>query len=196
MGARARRRSSRSGSAYARAWRPRRRPRSAVAAGSLAILARLAEGLAARCPRRSSRSSPPRLAVAALGLPVETIGSRFGEIRAAIPAPAAARRCTLDRIRELFSPALTVALLAGDRIAAVGGRRRRHDRQPPQVQRRARRAGDRQHRLGAFGGMPATGAIARTATNVKNGGRTPVAGMTHALSCPSGPPLPRASGCG
>ena len=119
--------------------------------------------------------------VAALGLPVETIGSRFGEIRAAIPAPSLPR-ITLERVRELFSPAVTVALLASiesllSAVVADGMIGSRHKSNVELVGQ-----GIANVASGLFGGMPATGAIARTATNVKNGGRTPVAGMVHAAT--------------
>ena len=117
--------------------------------------------------------------VAVLGLPVETIGTRFGEIRASIPAPRLPS-VTLERIRELFSPAVTVALLAGiesllSAVVADGMIGSRHKSNVELVAQGVANVAS-----GLFGGMPATGAIARTATNVKAGGRTPVAGMTHA----------------
>ena len=69
----------------------------------------------------------------------------------------------------------------GDRIASLRGHRRRPGRHAPSLQLRAGRAGRRQYRLALFGGLPATGAIARTATNIRSGARTPIAGMLHAL---------------
>jgi SulP family sulfate permease len=115
------------------------------------------------------------------GLPVETIGSRFGDIPSSLPRPELPV-FTLERARELFSPALTVALLAAiesllSAVVAdgmVGGRHR------PNTELIAQ--GIANLCSPVFGGIPATGAIARTATNVKNGGRTPVAGMIHALT--------------
>ncbi len=150
----------------------------AVAAGSLAILL--------GWPKVSRRVPAPIVAillgsvlVAVLGLPVETIGTRFGEIRASIPTPRLPA-VTLERIRELFSPAVTVALLAGiesllSAVVADGMIGSRHKSNVELVAQ-----GVANIASGLFGGMPATGAIARTATNVKAGGRTPVAGMTHA----------------
>jgi SulP family sulfate permease len=119
------------------------------------------------------------LVVAVLRLPVETIGTRFGEIRASIPAPRLPP-VSLERIRELFSPAVTVALLAGiesllSAVVADGMIGSRHKSNVELVAQGVANVGS-----ALFGGMPATGAIARTATNVKTGGRTPVAGMTHA----------------
>jgi len=119
--------------------------------------------------------------VAALGLPVETIGSRFGAIHASIPAPSLPP-VTLERVRELFSPAVTVALLAAiesllSAVVADGMIGSRHKSNVELVAQGLANVAS-----GLVGGMPATGAIARTATNVKNGGRTPVAGMTHAVT--------------
>ena len=118
-------------------------------------------------------------AVAWLGLPVETIGTRFGEIRASIPAPHVPE-VTLERLRELFPAAMTVALLAAiesllSAVVADGMIGSRHKSNVELVGQGLANVAS-----GLFGGIPATGAIARTATNVKTGGRTPVAGMTHA----------------
>jgi sulfate permease, SulP family len=120
------------------------------------------------------------IAAAALNLPVETIGTRFGEIRAVIPAPHLPA-ISLERVRELFSPAVTVALLAGiesllSAVVADGMIGSRHKSNVELVGQGVANIGS-----ALCGGIPATGAIARTATNVKTGGRTPVAGMTHAL---------------
>jgi len=114
-------------------------------------------------------------------LPVETIGARFGEIHAGLPRPTLPV-ITLERLRILAAPAFTIALLAAieSLLSAVvadgmiGGRHRSNMELVAQ--------GIANIASPLFGGMPATGAIARTATNVKNGGRTPVAGMTHALT--------------
>lgn len=119
--------------------------------------------------------------VQAFGLPVETIDSRFHGIPTALPRPGLPA-VTLDKLRELFSPALTVALLAAieSLLSAtvadgmIGGRHR------PNTELIAQ--GIANLCSPVFGGIPATGAIARTATNIKNGGRTPVAGVVHALT--------------
>ena len=121
------------------------------------------------------------LLVQQLHLPVETIGARFGEIHAGLPRPTLPV-ITLERMRVLAAPAFTIALLAAieSLLSAVvadgmiGGRHRSNMELVAQ--------GIANIASPLFGGMPATGAIARTATNVKNGGRTPVAGMTHALT--------------
>src|SRR5258708_415420 len=115
-----------------------------------------------------------------LGLQVETIGSRFGVIAASFPHPVIPH-VTLEQARLLVAPAFTIALLGSveSLLSAVvadgmiGGRHRSNMELVAQ--------GVANVVTPLFGGIPATGAIARTATNVKNGGRTPIAGMTHAI---------------
>lgn len=119
-------------------------------------------------------------AVALWELPVETIGSRFGEIPSTIPVPAMPA-LSLARVRELFQPALTVALLAGiesllSAVVADGMSGDRHNSNGELVAQ-----GVANIASAAFGGIPATGAIARTATNIRSGAQTPVAGMVHAV---------------
>jgi SulP family sulfate permease len=121
------------------------------------------------------------LGVQLLHLPVETIGARFGAIHAGLPKPAIPG-VSWATITALAGPAFTIAILAGieSLLSAVvadgmiGGRHRSNMELVAQ--------GVANIASPLFGGMPATGAIARTATNVKNGGRTPVAGMTHAIT--------------
>ena len=151
-----------------------------VALGSLALLI-VWPKISRRIPGPIVAILVASVAVAALGLRVETIGTRFGEIHAAIPAPSLPP-LTLDRVRELFSPAVTVALLAAiesllSAVVADGMIGSRHKSNVELVGQ-----GIANIASGLFGGIPATGAIARTATNIKNGGRTPVAGMTHAVT--------------
>lgn len=120
-------------------------------------------------------------AAALLGLDVETIGSRFGQISSAIPAPRLPH-ISFTTATSLVAPALTIALLAAieSLLSAVvadgmiGGRHRSN------MELLAQGAANIVSPL--FGGMPATGAIARTATNIKNGAKTPVAGIIHALT--------------
>lgn len=120
-------------------------------------------------------------AAALFHLPVETIGSRFGSIPNTLPAPVFPE-ITFEKIRELIPAATTIALLAGieSLLSAViadgmiGGKHRSDMELIAQ--------GIANLVTPLFGGIPATGAIARTTTNVHNGGRTPVAGMVHALT--------------
>jgi len=114
-------------------------------------------------------------------LPVETIGSRFGALDLAFPAPSIPSISFSD-VRGLVGPAFTIAALGAieSLLSAmvadgmIGGRHRSNMELVAQ--------GIANIASPMFGGIPATGAIARTATNVKNGGRTPVAGMIHALT--------------
>jgi SulP family sulfate permease len=114
-------------------------------------------------------------------LPVDTIGSRFGEISNSLPRPRLPD-FNLSLIRELVSPALSIALLGAiesllSALVADGMTGRNHR---PNAELVAQGIANLASPL--FGGIPATGAIARTATNVKSGGRTPIAGIVHALT--------------
>lgn len=116
-----------------------------------------------------------------LHLPVETIGSRFGSIPSSLPSPVWPHM-DMATIKQLIQPAFTIALLGGieSLLSAVvadgmtGGNHRSNMELVAQ--------GTANIASALFGGIPATGAIARTATNIKNGGRTPVAGMVHAIT--------------
>jgi SulP family sulfate permease len=139
-------------------------------------------------PRVSHRVPGPFVALVVttaathlLDLPVETIGSRFGAISAALPHPQLPS-LTFAQVTALVGPAFTIAALAAieSLLSAVvadgmiGGRHRSNMELVGQ--------GVANMASALVGGIPATGAIARTATNVKNGGRTPVAGMVHAVT--------------
>ncbi|RYZ51873.1 MAG: sodium-independent anion transporter, partial [Sphingobacteriales bacterium] len=114
-------------------------------------------------------------------LPVETIGSRFGNIPATLPAPVIPS-FDLSTVSTLIQPAFTIALLCGieSLLSAVVADGMTGDNHRSNMELVAQGTANIFSSL--FGGIPATGAIARTATNVKNGGRTPVAGMVHALT--------------
>jgi SulP family sulfate permease len=155
-------------------------PAASVAAASLAILVFWPK-LSRKIPGPIVAIVATTAAVALLHIPVETIGSRFGAFNASVPMPHLPT-VTLARARELFSPALTVALLAAiesllSAVVADGMIGSRHKSNVELVAQGIANLGS-----ACFGGMPATGAIARTATNVKNGGRTPVAGMIHSAT--------------
>jgi len=152
----------------------------AVSAGSLALLL-LWPKISRRVPGPIVAILLATIAVAAFHIPVETIDSRFGEIHAAIPAPRFPS-LSVERVRELFPSAVTVALLAAiesllSAVVADGMIGTRHKSNVELVAQ-----GIANIASAVFGGIPATGAIARTATNIKNGGRTPVAGMIHSLT--------------
>ncbi len=155
-------------------------PTLAVAAGCLAVLI--------LWPRISTRIPAPFVAlvgatvlVRVLDLPVDTIGSRFGAIDASLPSPHWPH-VTEALLVDLAGPAFTIAILGAieSLLSAVvsdgmiGGRHRSNMELVAQ--------GVANIASPLFGGIPATGAIARTATNVKNGGRTPVAGIVHAAT--------------
>jgi len=114
-------------------------------------------------------------------LPVETVGTRFGGVPSGLPVlhvPA----FHPGLILTLLSPAVTVAMLGAieSLMSAVVSDRMSGDQHNPNVELIAQGLANIASPL--FGGLPATGAIARTATNVRSGGRTPVAGMVHALT--------------
>src|ERR1700686_90293 len=116
-----------------------------------------------------------------LKLPVETIGTRFGGIPSGLPTlniPA----FHFSHLRPLIGPAITVAMLGAieSLMSAVVSDRMSGDKHNPNVELVAQGIANIVSPL--FGGLPATGAIARTATNIRSGARTPVAGMVHALT--------------
>ncbi|MFN3262819.1 MAG: SulP family inorganic anion transporter [Pikeienuella sp.] len=116
-----------------------------------------------------------------LGLDVETIEGRFGALPAALPAPMLPE-VSWVRIVELLPSALVIAFLAGieSLLSAIVADRMIGGAHRPNAELIAQGAANLGSAL--FGGLPATGAIARTATNVRAGGRTPVAGIVHALT--------------
>ncbi|WP_125153580.1 SulP family inorganic anion transporter [Clostridium rectalis] len=120
------------------------------------------------------------LLVKFLKLPVETIGSRFGEISSTIPAPKFPV-VDLKTFKELLNPAITIAVLAGieSLLSAVVSDEMVADKHDSNAELMAQGVANIGSAL--FGGIPATGAIARTAANVKNGGKTPIAGIVHAV---------------
>ncbi len=114
------------------------------------------------------------------GLNVETISSRFGDLSSSLPAPKFPQ-ITFDTVYNLAGPAFTIAILGAieSLLSAVvadgmiGGKHRSN------MELIANGAAN--IITPVFGGIPATGAIARTVTNIRNGGKTPVAGITHAI---------------
>lgn len=114
------------------------------------------------------------------GLPVETIGSLYPDLEGGLPAPSFQLLPLGDYIR-LLRPAFTIAVLGAmeSLLSAVVADKmidEKHNSNSELIGQGAANI-----LSGLFGGLPATGAIARTAANVKNGGRTPVAGIVHAL---------------
>lgn len=139
-------------------------------------------------PRVSHRVPAPVVALVAataavslLGLDVETVGSRFGPMAPALPRPHLPRLAGLD-LGALIGPAVAIALLGAvesllSAVVADGMTGQRHRSNMELVAQGLANVASP-----LLGGMPATGAIARTATNVRNGGRTPVAGLVHAAT--------------
>jgi sulfate permease, SulP family len=120
-------------------------------------------------------------AVLLFNLPVETIGTRFGGIPSGLPT-LKVPHFRLDLLRPLISPAITVAMLGAieSLMSAVVSDRMSGDKHNPNVELVGQGIANILSPL--FGGLPATGAIARTATNIRSGAKTPVSGMIHALT--------------
>ncbi len=140
-------------------------------------------------PKKWQRSVPGSIvalvlgtaAVAFFSIPVETIGTKFGGIPQSLPAfrmPS----LSWSNIQHLFQPSVTIALLAAieSLLCAVVADGMVDDRHDSNQELMAQGLANIISPL--FGGIAATGAIARTATNVKSGGRTPIAGMIHAVT--------------
>ena len=153
---------------------------TALAVGALVIILTCAKRLP-KLPGYIAALFVGTLVVWALKLPVETIGTRFGGIPAGLPTlhiPA----FHFNLLRPLISPAITVAMLGAieSLMSAVVSDRMSGDKHNPNVELVAQGVANIISPL--FGGLPATGAIARTATNIRSGARTPVAGMVHAVT--------------
>jgi sulfate permease, SulP family len=120
-------------------------------------------------------------AVVAFKLPVATIGTRFGGIPSGFPA-IHIPQFRMELMRPLISPAIAVAMLGAieSLMSAVVSDRLSGDRHNPSVELVAQGIANVLSPL--VGGLPATGAIARTATNIRSGAKTPVAGMIHSLT--------------
>ena len=118
--------------------------------------------------------------VAYMALPVDTLGSRFGELPSQLPWPQLPDFST-SRVIELLPSAFVIAFLAGveSLLSAMVADRMIEGQHRPNAELTAQGFANLGSAL--FTGLPATGAIARTATNVKAGGKTPVAGIVHAL---------------
>jgi sulfate permease, SulP family len=156
-------------------------PHALVVAGLTLAVLMLWPHVSRRVPAPFVAIIAAALAVPVLGLDVETIGTRFGELRMGLPRPAVPA-VSLALVRDLLPAAFTIALLGAvesllSAVVADGMVGTRHRSNVELVGQ-----GIANIVTPIFGGMPATGAIARTATNVRSGGRTPVAGMVHAVA--------------
>ena len=152
----------------------------AVSAGTLLVLI--------FWPRVSTRVPSPfvamllaTLVVRLFHLPVETIATRFGSVPTSLPRPHWPS-VPWNHFRDFISPSLTVALLAAieSLLSAVVADGMIGTKHKPNMELVAQGIANIASPL--FGGIPATGAIARTATNIRTGGRTPLAGMVHSIT--------------
>jgi SulP family sulfate permease len=152
----------------------------AIGLASLAILV-WGRRIAPRVPMPLVAILACTAAVHFLHLPVETIGDRFGHVPSSLPAPSIPVFAWED-VRAVFPDAVSIALLGAiesllSAVVADGMIGTRHRSNMELVAQ-----GFANLASPLFGGIPATGAIARTATNVRSGGRTPIAGMVHAAT--------------
>ncbi len=136
--------------------------------------------LAPRFPGQVVAIGIASVIVAYAGLPVDTVASKFGDLPAGLPMPSIPE-ISVQRISELFPVAMVIAFLAGveSLLSAVVADRMIEGKHRPNAEVLAQGAANIASAL--FGGMPATGAIARTAANAGAGAKTPVAGIVHAL---------------
>lgn len=151
----------------------------AVGVGALAIIIALRK-LAPKLPGFLIAVVVTSVAVALLKLPVDTIGSRFPEIPPGLPMPSLPE-ISLAKINAVLPSAFTIAFLAGieallSAVVADGMAGTRHRSNQELIGQGVANLGS-----ALFGGLPATGAIARTATNIRSGAKTPVAGIMHAV---------------
>jgi SulP family sulfate permease len=151
-----------------------------VSAVSLAVIIFWPKRLQKRVPGSIVALLLGTAAVAIFSLPVETIGSRFGGIPQGLPFPHFPT-IVWGNLQSLLQPALTIAVLAAieSLLCAVVADGMVDDRHNSNQELMAQGIANIVSPL--FGGIAATGAIARTATNVKSGARTPVAGLVHAV---------------
>ena len=152
----------------------------ATGAGSL-ILIIVWERISKKIPGSLVSIIIATLAVKIFSLPVETIGSRFPDLGSGFPLPSLPS-FDFSQIGSLIQPALTIGILAGieSLMSAVVADKLVVDKHDSNTELIAQGAANIISPL--FGGIPATGAIARTAANIKNGGRTPVSGIVHSLT--------------
>jgi SulP family sulfate permease len=156
-------------------------PTLAVAAVSLGIILFWPKGWQRRVPGSIVALVLGTVVVGLFHLPVETIGSRFGGIPQSLPMPHLPA-LSWESVQYLFHPAMTIALLAAieSLLCAVVADGMMDDRHDSNQELMALGIANIVSPL--FGGIAATGAIARTATNVKSGARSPVAGIIHAFT--------------
>lgn len=152
----------------------------AIGVTSIALIV-LLRRLAPRFPGLIVAVAGTSCAVAVLALPVDTIASRFGDLPRTLTLPPFPE-ISIARLQELLPSAFVIAFLAGveSLLSAIVADRMIGGAHRPNAELIAQGAANIGSSL--FGGLPATGAIARTATNIRAGGKTPVAGLIHALT--------------
>jgi SulP family sulfate permease len=151
----------------------------AIGAGALGVIIVLRK-FAPKLPGFLIAVVVSSLAVSLLHLPVDTIGSRFPNIPAGLPMPALPE-ISFAKITQVLPSAFTIAILAGieallSAVVADGMVGTRHRSNQELIGQGIANLGS-----ALFGGLPATGAIARTATNIRSGAKTPIAGILHAV---------------
>jgi SulP family sulfate permease len=153
---------------------------TSLAAGALAVIV-IANRVSKRIPGAIVALGIGTLVVAAFDVPVETIGTRFGGIPSGLP-PVHLPAFRFELLGVLLVPAMTVAMLGAieSLMSAMVADRMSGDRHDSNVELVAQGIANIASPL--FGGLPATGAIARTATNIRSGALTPVAGLIHAIT--------------
>jgi len=151
-----------------------------LAIGTLAVVL-ACRAISGRIPGPIVAMLGATVATVLLKLPVETIGTRFGGIPRGLPH-LVIPRWHAGLVHGLLGPVFTVAMLGAieSLMSAVVSDRMSNDRHNPNVELIGQGVANIVSPM--FGGLPATGAIARTATNIRSGGQTPVAGMVHALT--------------
>lgn len=153
---------------------------TAIAAGTLLIMI-VCRAISNRIPGPIVALVLATLAVYLLKLPVETIGTRFGGIPSGLPH-LQIPKFRSDLIHGLLGPAFTVAMLGAieSLMSAVVSDRMSNDRHNPNVELIGQGIANIASPM--FGGLPATGAIARTATSIRSGAQSPAAGIIHSLT--------------
>jgi SulP family sulfate permease len=156
-------------------------PTMTLAGASIAIILLWPKNWQRRVPGSIVALVLGTVAVALFNLPVETIGSKFGGIPQGLPIPQVPS-LSWENIQRFIQPAFTIALLAAieSLLCAVVADGMVDDRHDSNQELMAQGLANIVSPL--FGGIAATSAIARTATNIKSGARSPVAGMIHALT--------------
>jgi sulfate permease, SulP family len=151
-----------------------------LAAGTVALIL-LCRAISNRIPGAIVAMLAATVAALVFKLPVETIGTRFGGIPSGLPH-FVLPQWHAGLVHGLLGPAFTVAMLGAieSLMSAVVSDRMSHDRHNPNVELIGQGIANIFSPM--FGGLPATGAIARTATNIRAGAESPVAGMIHALT--------------